>query len=445
MPLEIELFEKQRQFLAALEDPKIEQVAFGGARGGGKSHVLRVALILRCLQYPGSKHLLLRRTHVDVIKQHAPEIQKLLQEWKIPFRYNQTQKIFALPQGAELHLGFAEYVKHAEKYQGIEYLTIAYDEGTQFEEIIYDRIGGSARVAVGAGARVKKLITCNPGGIGHGWVKRRFVKPETRDRFTLFIQSRLRDNVVLAERDPTYGDRLTRGLPEWMKRQWLDGDWDAAEGAYFALPESAVRTVEPPYWAKWWAGVDWGFYPSAFGVVWGASWKDLISGEPHFHIYQELKRTRLNLDEQAHQALEMEEMLPSPPRIRYADPATGKKIEGEADEAGRTVAGVWTRNHFVTVPAKRHGRVPGWMLMREMLAPRYGEAGARYGVLTISPKCPALLAEIGDAVFESSRGIISGDDLVGEDHLLDCARYMIVMVFGLDFSRSLKSSYEKSG
>ena len=54
MPLEIELFEKQRQFLLALEDPEIEQVAFGGARGGGKSHVLRVALILRCLQYHGS-------------------------------------------------------------------------------------------------------------------------------------------------------------------------------------------------------------------------------------------------------------------------------------------------------------------------------------------------------------------------------------------------------
>lgn len=452
MPSELRvlLTEPQLRFLRALEDPAIEQIGYGGARGGGKSYVLRVALVIRCLQYPGSRHLLLRRTHDDVIKQHEPEIRDLLNAWGIPFQYHATKKIFYIHQKgcatSELHLGFAEYARHAEKYQGQEFLTIAYDEATQFEEIVFDRIGGSARIGGAFGGHVKKVVTCNPGGLGHAWIKKRFVKSDSRDQKTTWIPARLADNTVLMARDPNYGDRLTRGLPEWMKKQWLEGDWDANEGAYFTLPPAAVRRVEPPSWARWWAGVDWGFHPSAFAVVWVATWQDSL-GQHRAHVYQCLKQHKLNTSEQARAALDAEKRLPPgvSVRVRYADPATGKKIEGIEDEASRTTAKIWMKHGFVTLAARRHARVPGWMLLREMLAPCYPEADPEWGVLTIDPSCAALIEEITSATFETSQGIIAGDDIDArcDDHLLDALRYLLSMVYGLNFTVSLKSAYEK--
>lgn len=420
--IRVKVFHKQRQFLRALKDPELEQILYGGARGGGKSEVVRMALIMRALQYPGTKHVIFRTVESDVIKQHKLPLEEMLNEWGIPHQWNDKNKIFTLSGGSQIILAFANSVAHTKKYQGLEYLTVVFDEATQFREIIYDRICGSLRVATDAPTTVKKILAANPGDIGHAWVKRRFVDEKTRDDHTLFIKSVLRDNIVLMKRDPGYGERLTRGLPDHLKQQWLEGDWDAQEGQYFNIPPGAIREwhfgPQGIQWCQWYAGADWGYSPSAFAVVWAATWKDIHGGN-HMHIYRCLKQQRLDMDEQAKAAMEIEGQNGIYPKIRYADPATGKRLEAESDQQAKTVRRVWSKFGFVTQPAKRHSRVAGWGLIRMLLKPCYGlDTDKPHGILTIDPSCATLIAELKDAVFETSNGVITGDDIDEscEDH-----------------------------
>lgn len=441
-------YDWQQQVFEACEDPDIEQIAVVGSRGPGKSWTARHVNVVRALQMPGTNHILFRRTSDDIVKQYAPELKRLLNDFggvgRIPHVYNQTYKTFTLtcPNGGEsrIFLAFAEYAKHAEKHMSMEYATATFDEVTHFEEIIPQLIGGSVR----GSANLKKLYFGNPGGIGHGWTKRRFVRKETRDPRTLVLQPALKDNLELARIDPGYAARLVAGLPEWKQRQWLQGDWEASEGQYFSIPEGAVRYVEPPSWAQWYAGVDWGFSPSAFAVVWLAVWRELHTGRHRCHLYADLKLHKRLDAEQAREALGVEERLPAPIKTRFADPSTGKETESDGDEQTRTTARTWARNGFVTLPAKRRGRVPGWMLLRQFLTPIPGyspDPDRPHGVLTISPDCGATLAELQDATFEMRGGIIVGDDLQGEDHCADSLRYCLSMVYNMNFPESQHLPY----
>lgn len=418
-------YEWQQRVFEACEDPEIEQIAVVGSRGPGKSWTARHVNVVRALQMPGTNHILFRRTSDDIVKQYAPALKELLNDFhgvgRIPHIYSQTYKTFtiACPNGGEsrIFLAFAEYAKHAEKHMSMEYATATFDEVTHFEEIIPQLIGGSVR---GTG-NLKKLYFGNPGGLGHAWCKRRFVRRETRDAKTLVLQPALKDNLELARTDPGYAARLTAGLPEWKQRQWLAGDWEASEGQYFSVPDGAIREVKPPVWAQWYAGVDWGFSPSAFAVVWLAVWRELPTGRHRCHLFADLKLHKRLDAEQAREALDMEERLPAPVKARFADPSTGKETESDSDEQTRTTARTWARNGFVTLPAKRRGRVPGWMLLRQFLTPIPGyssDPDRPHGVLTISPECGATLAELQDASFETRGGLIVSDDLGGEDHCL---------------------------
>lgn len=436
--LTIPLLWPQVKFWGALCDPKIRRVAYGGSRGGGKSDISRRAMIWRRILYPGTNGILFRRTIKAVVDNHWEPLRKLLKEMAIPYEPNVRDRKLKLlsPYAGEIHLGFAEKSAHIDLYQGTPYLDMAFDEATQFPEAIFSAITGSNRCEV-ENAQIKVWFTCNPGGRGHGWVRRKFVNAETRAEGDAFIPSRLEDNVILTARDPGYAARLTADLPAWKVRQWLDGDWDAVEGAYFSVPPEAICEVDmrSRYWAKWVAGVDYGYWPSAFAVVWIAYWQE-PDGRRRAHIYRELKRHRLEMDEQAEQAVALERTLPPHERIiRFADPATGKRLEGLADEQGRTVARVWAMNGFPTVAAQRHYRPAGWRQVQMLLS---------RGVLTIDPSCMAFRTELGDAVYEGDDGAVTGDDIDEgcEDHLLDAARYALSSIYPLQYEPRDLDPYE---
>src|SRR5205809_7451748 len=71
----------------------------------------------------------------------------------------------------------------------------------------------------------------NPGGVGHDWVKRRFVDRETRESESVFIPAKVRDNPGLDAEE--YAQTLSH-LDETLRRQLLDGDWQVAEGLAFS-------------------------------------------------------------------------------------------------------------------------------------------------------------------------------------------------------------------
>ena len=65
---------KQRQAMAAQE----KYIAYGGARGGGKSWFVRVKAVCMALEYPGIKILIVRRTYPELENNHIRPLREQL-------------------------------------------------------------------------------------------------------------------------------------------------------------------------------------------------------------------------------------------------------------------------------------------------------------------------------------------------------------------------------
>ena len=211
---------RQKEFLLA----QSRFVAYGGARGGGKSWAVRQKAKLAALYYPGIRMLLLRRSYPELRENHILPLQS---ELKGIARWKEGEKSFVFPGGSRLKFGYCDNDGDVLRYQGQEYDLIFMDEATQFTEYQFGVLTACLR---GANNFPKRMyLTCNPGGVGHQWVKRLFVdrqyKPAENPADYTFIPARVYDNKVLMKRDPGYAAMLEQLEPD-LKRAWLEGDWD---------------------------------------------------------------------------------------------------------------------------------------------------------------------------------------------------------------------------
>ena len=206
-------------------------VAFGGARGGGKSWAVRAKAVMLAANYPGIKIMIVRRTYPELRANHINQLREIL--FGVA-KYNENNKEFKFGNGSVILLRNCENSTAVDKYQGTEVDVLFLDEATQLTKEEYDRFKACVR---GVNAFPKRVyLTCNPGGVGHTWVKRLFVdriytENEHPDDYS-FIQSLVTDNRALMESDPEYVDQL-RALPPKLRKAWLDGDWNIFEGQFF--------------------------------------------------------------------------------------------------------------------------------------------------------------------------------------------------------------------
>lgn len=420
---------RQREFIYHCTAGKAAVVGFGGRRGGGKTRGSTFVLCYRALLYPNTLHLILRRVTRATVLSVGKEIRKVLKGMGVPVgslrrgevQFDKKEKQFLFPNGAIIQLGFCLKESDWEQYQGGEYTTICFEEATQFPESAWDKIGGSGRAnesydCHGNKARSLKILTFNPGGIGHGWVKRRVWDPKTRDPRTVFIPSGVRDSLATLENDPGYVLKNLRHLSEHLRKQWEDGDMDAVEGAFWKFysrsGKPVFRKVEVPEWARVYAAVDPGYFPSAYGVVWFAKWRDK-AGFRRVHVMADLKRHRLAPRQQAERSLEREAMLPIPVSARYADPQAWEKTLGDKEGAIITAI-IWANHGFAVSPAPKTPKTDGWMLIRQLM---------HDDVLTIDPDCMNLKTEMEEAIHAEN-----SDDMddACEDHVQDCLRYGMI-------------------
>ena len=219
--------EKQKLFLKA--DTK--HVAFGGARGGGKSWSVRTKAKLLALRYDGIKILIVRRTYKELMNNH---INTLHDELHGIARYNKTDKVFTFPNGSTISFGYCAADGDLDQYQGAEYDVIFLDEATQLQEMWIRKITACVR---GVNAFPKHIYyTCNPGGASHGYIKRLFIDRKYEDverpEDYSFIQSLVTDNKALMATQPDYIRQL-EALPPKLREAWLYGRWDIFEGQFF--------------------------------------------------------------------------------------------------------------------------------------------------------------------------------------------------------------------
>jgi len=227
--------EKQMEFLT----DRHKFIGYGGARGGGKSWAVRVKAALLCLKYPGIKVMIIRKTYPELQENHILPLCEMLNcysenaELKIA-DYNDSKKHIRFPNGSRILFRYCDDDRDAQRFQGTEVDVLFVDEATQQSEDRMDRLRACVR---GVNDFPKRIYyTMNPGGEGHGWVKRLFIDRnfkavENAEDYS-FIRSLVTDNRALMEADPDYVRQL-ENLPEKLKQAWLYGNWDIFEGQFF--------------------------------------------------------------------------------------------------------------------------------------------------------------------------------------------------------------------
>ncbi|MEG0339922.1 MAG: phage terminase large subunit, partial [Oscillospiraceae bacterium] len=281
--------DKQRLFLTA----NTRYVAYGGARGGGKSWAVRQKAMLLAAEYAGIRMLLLRRTFPELRENHILPLQRSLMGLAV---YKDSEKAFTFVNGSRLKFGYCDGEDDVLQYQGQEYDIIFLDEATQFSEFQFEVLTAALR---GANTFPKRFyLTCNPGGVGHAWVKRLFIdkryrKSENADDYT-FIAATVYDNKALTDSDIGYV-KMLENLPEDLRRAWLLGDWDVFEGQYFTEFRRETHVCEPFSIPKEWRKyltMDYGL--DMLAALWIA-----VDNDGKAWVYRELYKTNLIISEAA--------------------------------------------------------------------------------------------------------------------------------------------------
>jgi hypothetical protein len=286
----LDLYLHPKQGLAL--QTQANEVLYGGAAGGGKSHLMRVAAIMWCTAIPGLQVYLFRRIRDDLIKNHmeGPSgFRVLLAGWVACGFATIVEDQIRFWNGSKIYLCHCKDEKDVYKYQGAEIHVLLVDELTHFTETMYRFLRNRVRM-VGIdlpnayeGAFPRILCGANPGNIGHVWVKSTFVTSaqplEIRQMSAneggmrrQYIPAKLEDNPSMAESDPGYENRLSGLGSEALVRAMRHGDWDIIEGAFFDCWSSDLHVIRPVqlpgFWFRYRSG-DWGS-ASPFSFGWWA-------------------------------------------------------------------------------------------------------------------------------------------------------------------------------
>ena len=410
MPVKIDLStmsDRQKAFFRA----RTRFIAYGGARGGGKSWAVRKKAALLALRYPGIRMLLLRRTFPELRENH---ILPLMAELNGIASYKETDKSFLFPNGSRLRLGYCDNDVDVLQYQGQEFDIIFIDEATQFTRYKYDVLTACLR---GANDFPKRFyLTCNPGGVGHEWVKRLFItrryeRGENPADYT-FIPARVYDNRALMTRDPGYVGML-ENLPEDLRRAWLDGDWNVFVGQYFTEWREDIHVVEPFPIPEGWRR----YFAMDYGLDMLAGYWIAVDGRGRAYVYREVFKSGLVISDAAKEI----RRLTVEPVYSYIAPPD---LWNRRQDTGKSVAEIFAEQGIPLVRA-RNDRVAGWLDMKEWLKPVTDETGEMSAGLRVFRSCPHLIESIPALQFDEK----NPSDCAAEPHEFthgpDAIRYFL--------------------
>lgn len=365
---------RQKEFLLAQQ----RFVAYGGARGGGKSWAVRQKAKLAALYYPGIRMLLMRRSYPELRENH---ILPLMTELAGVARWRESEKSFVFPGGSRLRFGYCDNDGDVLRYQGQEYDLIFLDEATQFSEYQFRVLSACLRGANGFPKRM--YLTCNPGGVGHQWVKRLFVdrqfRPGERPEDYVFIPARVYDNRVLMERDPGYA-ALLEGLEPDLRRAWLEGDWEFSAGQYFSSFRRDTHVVRPFVLPRHWRR----YITLDYGLDMLACYWIAVDERGRAYVYRELYRSDLIISEAAEKIRRM-----TPPEEHIYARMAPPDLWNRRQDTGRSVAEVFAREG-VPLTRASNDRVMGWYDLQEWLRVREMD-GQKLPGLQIFDCCPNLI------------------------------------------------------
>jgi hypothetical protein len=450
--------------LRAITATWCEELFFGGARGGGKSDFLLG-------DYAQDVNIYKENWHGIIFRKIAKELDELIKRSTQIFTpmgavFKVQEKKWIFPNGATLRLAFLERDEDADKYQGLQFTWIGWDELPNWAtDIPYNKLKACLRSPHNIPHK-RIRSSGNPGGMGQDWVKKRFINPNPQgfapivdkgliniktgaqvmladadesmaedpnwkliESVRMFIPSRLQDNLILMENDPMYIAKLAQAGGKELVKAWLAGDWDAIEGAYFDTFDKSKHVIDsfiiPAAWQKIRA-FDWG-YSRPFCVLWGAvSDGSLINvggvnmsfPRDSIIIYREYYGTtgkpnegiKINADEIAREAKKLENGEEINDMV--ADPAIFDVSIGVSINEQMNNEGIFWRQ-------ADNKRVAGWQQIRTRL-----KGIDNKPLIYIMNCCKNLIRTLPIMQYDKTKP--EDLDTKLEDHALDTLRYLVM-------------------
>lgn len=424
----------------ALISCPVFEVFFGGARGGGKTESSIGDWLEHSATYGDAAiGIFVRRK----FKQLAEVIARTKQIFpKLGARYNEQKAEWCMANGARLKFVYLERDSDAEEYQGHNYTRVYVEEVTNFPSPSpINLLRATLRSATGVPVGMR--LTGNPGGPGHNWVKARYInpapggyrviteretlmiegKPKEIELSRVFIPSKLTDNRLLLENDPTYVLRLRQSGSEALVRAWLEGNWDIVDGAFFDEWDSMKHVLDAEEWipripkgSKRFKSFDWGSarpFSCGWWVISDGTWGLPAGALLRYHEWYGSKGPNLGLKMQVPEVAqgirEHDKMHGLPARLGFADPAIF--IQNGGPSIGETFA-----IHGVPWARADNKRVPGAQQVRARLV---GEAGRP--MLYVLDNCIDTIRTL--PVLQHDEKDPEDVDTEAEDHAYDDIRY----------------------
>ena len=330
---------------------------YGGARGGGKSWAIVRKAAMGAYEYPGIQIIMLRREYDQMENPIITPMLSILAPGT--FKYNKTDHVLTFVNGSQIKFGnMPDYdAATGGKYQGQSYDWMFIDEATQFTE---SEFRGLAACVRGANKIPKRIyLTCNPGGVGHFWVKRLFVDRQFKDdeepKDYVFIPATVDDNIDLVKSNPDYIKQLEL-LPEDIRRAHRYGDWNALSGVYFEEFTDGVHTCKPfPIPAHWqrYRAFDYGL--DMFFCLWVA-----VDETGRCYVYRQFAKSGMVVSDAAAKQLE----LTRPDENIYFSIAP-PDMWSRNRESGKTQAAMFAEYGVGLVKADNN-RNQGWSALKEL-------------------------------------------------------------------------------
>lgn len=464
MKIEFPLWPKQ---MLAFRSPATE-LLYGGAKGGGKSYLMRVCAICWCMTIPGLQVYLFRRTSPELRKSHLEgptSFENLLAPLLASRRVTIVADQIRFWNGSRIHLAHAQYEHNLSKYRGVGIHVLMIDQLEEFTEPMYRLLRAEVRMA---GIKIpsesnlrgrfpRVLLSDNPGGVGDGWIMQQFIDPapeleiwESPAGFKRqFIPALLEDNPSIELEDPMYRRRLEDLGNPMLVEALLLGRRGLVAGSFFSdvwnRPDYQIlKPFSVP--AGWWcfASFDWGSASPASLGIWAVANGEEVTiagdrrwfppgsmirmdelytvvehdGKVEHNVGQRLTNAKLGLQVAALAA-------PYQPRFIAADPQVFQEMGGPSI-GDQMIEAAQARGYGLPLVRADNARVPGWQKVRKMMhqsAANHPEGAGLWVVDT----CRHWMRTMTGVQKDPARG---GEDLKkeGEDHCADDTRYAVMMV-----------------
>lgn len=430
------LQDRQLQAWFTIMRPEAKYILYGGAAGGGKSYLLRWTSIGLAMYYAAKYKI--DRVPIGLFSEDYPtlrdrQVTKIVREfpeWLGVLKETQRDGLaYYLSPKFGSGVIMLRNLDDPSKYASVEFAAICVEELTKNTEDTFEDLRTRLRFP---GIPDRKFVSAtNPGQVGHGWVKRKWVQPDKeyedleQDRF-FFIPAKFSDNKYNPE---DYGVQLQSIRDPQKRKALLDGSWDVFEGQYFEEWNREKHVIMPflPHDKVIVGGMDWGrANPFAFylSTVEKVLWRD---EKGDFHPFYRTK-TFFEMYGTEKTPEEWGNLIKKTLALRFkltladiswvqCDPT----IFNKGNDGGVSIRDQFytSDNRWRCLQPAKNDRIPGWAYMHKWL----GTAPDGFPYWQITSNCNNLIRTLPDLVHDEN--IVEDVDSDGEDHSADATRYML--------------------